>query len=221
MTILADRDIRQRDIINPQKLKTTQATVIGVGAIGRQVAIQLASIGVGQISLIDFDSVGVENLAPQGFLPDDIGGAKVEIVGALLKRINPEINVVEMVQKFDPFSFSCGVLFCCVDSIDVRKQIFDKTKGKFDLFIDGRMSAEYMRILTCVANQDEHMHYYATQLFPQSEAYRGSCTAKSTIYCANIAAGIMVSQLSKWMRNIPLAYEINYNLISNDFTNLE
>jgi hypothetical protein len=38
---LADRDIRQREIVPPEKLADCSPIVIGVGAIGRQVTVQL------------------------------------------------------------------------------------------------------------------------------------------------------------------------------------
>ena len=38
-----DRDIRQRELIPPQKLANVHAIVIGVGVVGRQVALQLAA----------------------------------------------------------------------------------------------------------------------------------------------------------------------------------
>jgi len=34
---------------------------------------------------------------------------------------------------------------------------------------------------------------YPTTLFRTEEAFVGPCTAKTTIYCANIAAGLMVA----------------------------
>ena len=40
------RFIRQRDIVPPEALGQCKPTVIGVGAIGRQVALQLAAMGV-------------------------------------------------------------------------------------------------------------------------------------------------------------------------------
>ena len=40
---LSDRDIRQRDIIPREKLELLTGVVIGVGAVGRQVALQLAA----------------------------------------------------------------------------------------------------------------------------------------------------------------------------------
>ena len=38
---IPDRDLRQRDIVPPEALAQCKATVVGVGAIGRQVALQL------------------------------------------------------------------------------------------------------------------------------------------------------------------------------------
>ena len=40
-----DRFTRQRELVPAERLAAVTATVIGVGAIGRQVALQLAAIG--------------------------------------------------------------------------------------------------------------------------------------------------------------------------------
>ena len=52
-----DRFSRQTELVPRTKLKELTATVIGVGAIGRQVALQLAALGVPRLQLIDFDTV--------------------------------------------------------------------------------------------------------------------------------------------------------------------
>ena len=49
---------RQQDLVPFEKLRHLHASVIGIGAIGRQVALQLAAIGVRTLSLFDFDIVG-------------------------------------------------------------------------------------------------------------------------------------------------------------------
>ena len=54
-----ERYLRQQQIIPADRLAAVKATVIGVGAIGRQVALQLAAIGVPQLQLIDHDTVEV------------------------------------------------------------------------------------------------------------------------------------------------------------------
>jgi len=54
-------------------LGQVKVTVIGVGAIGRQVALQLASIGVRRLQLVDFDAVDLTNVTTQGYLAEDVG----------------------------------------------------------------------------------------------------------------------------------------------------
>lgn len=82
-TMYPDRDIRQRELIPPEKLAKVHAVVVGVGAIGRQVALQLAATGVPAMDLIDHDRVAVENLAPQGYWPEDLDLPKVDATGRL------------------------------------------------------------------------------------------------------------------------------------------
>ena len=61
------RNQRQHDLVPPERLAACNAIVIGVGAIGRQVALQLAAIGIHCMALYDPDQVKLENLATQGF----------------------------------------------------------------------------------------------------------------------------------------------------------
>ncbi len=72
-----DRFIRQRDLIARDKLTAVSVTVIGVGAIGRQVAVQLASLGVAKLQLVDFDRVESHNITTQGYHASDISQPKV------------------------------------------------------------------------------------------------------------------------------------------------
>jgi sulfur carrier protein ThiS adenylyltransferase len=73
-----ERYSRQKDIVPADRLADCKATVIGVGAIGRQVAIQLTAMGISWLQLIDFDTVEISNLASQGYMENDLGRPKVE-----------------------------------------------------------------------------------------------------------------------------------------------
>ena len=64
------------------------------------------------------------------------------------------------------------------------------------------MSAEVLRVITACDFQSRK--YYPTTLFTAQEAFVGTCTAKTTIYCANIAAGFMLSQFTKYLRQLPV-----------------
>src|SRR5437879_7959366 len=88
------RDLRQRDIVPPERLAACQAVVIGVGAIGRQVALQLAAMGMPRLMLYDDDTVAEENLATQGYRPDQLGLAKVAATALDCQRIYPAAHVI-------------------------------------------------------------------------------------------------------------------------------
>src|SRR5262249_6199987 len=105
-------------------------------------------------------------------------------------------------------------VFCCVDSIATRRLIWEAVNARVELFIDGRMSAEVLRILT--ASDGQSRQHYPTTLFAAEQAYAGSCTAKSTHYCANIAAGLMLAQFTKWLRGLPIDANIQLNLLSSE-----
>lgn len=206
-----ERNLRQRDIIPPEKLAACRATVVGVGAIGRQVALQLAAMGISPLRLIDPETVEVVNLAPQGYLEEDLGRAKVHATGGLCHKLNPAIVMTEIQERFRRGMEIGNILFCCVDSIETRRLIWQAVKDRVEFFADGRMGAEVLRVLTvCDAPSRER---YSTTLFAASEAYAASCTAKSTIYCANIAAGLMVAQFAKFLRRLPLESDVQLNLL--------
>ena len=76
------------------------------------------------------------------------------------------------------------------------------------------MSAEVLRILT--ACDSESRKHYPTTLFNSEEAFVGPCTAKTTIYCANIAAGFMVAQFTKYLRLLPVDPDIQVNLLASE-----
>ncbi len=212
--LLGNRNIRQRELVPPDRLAETRVTVVGVGAIGRQVALQLAAIGVPKLTLVDFDQVAVENLAVQGFLESDMLRPKVDAVANICRAINGDIEVRTANRKFQSIQFTGGVFMCCVDGIETRKRIFKAISDRADLFVDGRMSAEYLRVL--VAHDEKSREYYETTLFTSAEAYHGSCTAKTTIYCANVAAGLMVAQFAKWLRGCDIDKDIDLNLLTNE-----
>ena len=214
MTNIVDRDLRQRDLVPPERLKQCQVTVVGVGAIGRQVALQLAAMGVPHMQLVDPDTVEAPNLAAQGYLEDDMGRHKVHATGDLCHQINHQLEMHEHPERFRRSLEIGNVLFCCVDAIDTRRLIWEAVKDKVLFFADGRMSAEVLRVLA-VADAQSRRHY-PTTLFAQAEAFQGACTGKSTIYTANIAAGMMVGQFARWLRALPVDADLMLNLLSSE-----
>ena len=211
---LAERYSRQRDIVPPERLQNLMVTVVGVGAIGRQVALQLTAMGVPRLQLVDFDAVELSNLASQGYLENDLGVPKVEATSDACWQINHLIEVEEVPERFKRSMEVGSVIFVCVDKIDIRKLIWESVKDRVRFFADGRMSAEVLRVL--VACDPGSRKHYPTTLFGADEAYAGTCTAKSTIYCANVAAGLMLAQFTKWLRGLPVEPDVTVNLLREE-----
>ena len=66
MTSPGDRFLRQADLIPRARLEPITVTVVGVGAIGRSAALQLAALGVRQLTLVDFDTVDLSTATVSG-----------------------------------------------------------------------------------------------------------------------------------------------------------
>ncbi|MFC1792877.1 ThiF family adenylyltransferase [Planctomycetota bacterium] len=211
-----ERYSRQIDIVPPERIAGCKATVIGVGAIGRQVVLQLSAMGIPWLQMIDHDKVEWSNLASQGYLEGDMGQLKVNATLQLCWRINAASQIHVVPERFRRSMEIGNVVFVCVDKIDVRRLIWESVKDKVSFFVDGRMSAEVLRILS--ACDDESRKHYPTTLFSADEAFVGPCTAKTTIYCANIAAGLMVAQFTKYLRQLPIDCDIQLNLLASELS---
>jgi sulfur carrier protein ThiS adenylyltransferase len=217
---MSDRFQRQADLVPADKLAGLKVTVIGCGAIGRQVALQLASIGCTKLQLIDFDTVEAANVTTQGYQHRQIGRHKVLATMDDACMIEPEMTVERgwsmISDRWRP-KYGCGdVVFCCVDSIVARDAIWRGVKDQCQLFVDGRMRGETMRVLA--AADDASKAHYDTTLFKPDEAFQGACTAAGTVYTANIAAGLMLHQFTRWLRGIPVDADAQLNLMAGELT---
>lgn len=211
----SDRFERQAELIPRERLLAEVATVIGVGAIGRQVALQLAALGVPKIRFVDFDTVEPTNVTTQGYLADDVGRAKVNATADLCRQIEPRLVVEENQDRFRPTMEVGTAVFCCVDSITARAAIWRSAERRAAFWADGRMLGEVVRVLAATAGQGRK--HYATTLFAQAEAQVGSCTSRSTIYAASLAAALLVHQFTHYLRGLTLDVDATFNLLAGEY----
>ncbi len=76
-----------------ERLCSTSVTILGCGAVGSWIAVQLAHSGLQNITLIDGDLVEESNLNRSVFLGSDVGVPKVQALASALHRISPSIQV--------------------------------------------------------------------------------------------------------------------------------
>ena len=109
-----------------RKLKASRACVVGVGGLGSPVSIQLASMGVGRLRLVDRDVVEVSNLQRQHLYGIDmVGYPKVEAAAERLERLNPFIEVEPVPMSLTPSNARAliegsDVVVDCLDSMSAR-----------------------------------------------------------------------------------------------------
>lgn len=211
-----DRFIRQQGLVPTDRLAGITCTVIGVGAIGRQVALQLGAIGADRIQLIDFDYIDATNVTTHGYRERDVGAAKVTATADAIRVLDASVQVDPVPDHYRSKYQTGDAVFCCVDSISARQAIWRSVNRRCRFWADGRMLGEVIRVLA--VSDAKGFSRYQDSLFPQADAQTGSCTSRSTIYAAGIAAGVMLHQFSRWLRDIPLDADTTINLLAGEWT---
>jgi len=211
---LPKRFDRQEELVPRERITQEVATVIGCGAIGRQVALQLTALGIPKIQLIDFDRVELSNVTSQGYLMSDVGRPKVDATGDSCHQLEHLLDVEQIEDRFRPSHAIGTAVFCCVDAISTRAAIWRSVEPRCRFWGDGRMLGETVRVL--VAGEEGRKHY-GTTLFPQAEAQAGRCTSRSTIYAASLAATLLVHQFTRYLRRLPLDVDASFNLLAGEY----
>ena len=113
------------------KLLNSSVLVVGAGGLGSASLLQLASMGIGHIGVIDNDVVKLKNLPRQIIYQyDDANKSKVLTVKKRLKKINPDVevkaynylldtqNARRIIKKYD-------IVLDCTDNFETKFLIND------------------------------------------------------------------------------------------------
>lgn len=112
-----------------EKLLASHALVIGAGGLGSPAAFYLASAGVGNITLVDNDTVDLTNLQRQILhTTDRIGQPKTESGKRTLATINPEVHVEALTERVEGDRLSelvaqATVVLDCSDNFATRHAV--------------------------------------------------------------------------------------------------
>lgn len=127
-----DRQIRvgKVGLGGQEKLADSTVLIVGCGALGTYTAEQLCRAGVGQLILVDFDSVELSNLQRQSlFTEQSVGHSKVEQAKTALEKINHTCKITAFNRSFDQlYSEDLGqidLVLDCTDNFLVRELIND------------------------------------------------------------------------------------------------
>lgn len=114
------------------KIKTSKVLVIGAGAGGNEVLKNLALMGFGNFTIVDFDPIEESNLSRTTlFTKEDVGKSKSEIASNTLNQISlhksPNIKGInaKIQDVGKQIFFDHDIIVCCVDTMDARAYIND------------------------------------------------------------------------------------------------
>lgn len=187
--------------------------VVGVGAVGSNVALNLAHMGFEELHIWDFDTVEAHNITNQMYTEDQIGMLKVEACAQNIKAINPNCDVIIHPEGLvDDYTIN-GIVFLCVDNIDLRREIVEAN--------------QYNKYCKCISDfrmrLTDAQYYFAdmqkpkdvdkllrTMQFSHDEAKeatpKSACNVElSVIYTVNAICALGVANVIKWIS------EKNYN----------
>ena len=86
-----------------EKLKNANVFVVGLGGVGSFAAEFLARAGVGNLTIVDGDTVDITNVNRQlPALHSTVGKNKVEVVAERILDINPEVHLIPINEFLSP-----------------------------------------------------------------------------------------------------------------------
>ncbi|UCF08596.1 MAG: ThiF family adenylyltransferase, partial [Thermoplasmata archaeon] len=109
-------------------IASSHVIVVGVGALGCEIAKNLALVGVGKLTLIDMDTIETSNLSRQMLFSDaDKGRLKAEVAMEKLKALNPGVAIHVFTEKFQDLPMNI------FDDADILAGGLDSFKARFAL----------------------------------------------------------------------------------------
>lgn len=145
---MEDRYSRTRQLIGEEGLtllKASSVLIVGVGGVGSYAAEAVARAGVGNVTLMDGDSVQPSNLNRQLVaLTSTIGKNKAEVMAERIRDIDPDTNVTALARFYEENdSLDLTDFDWVIDAIDsvIAKTALIKTAIDNDVNIVSAMGA--------------------------------------------------------------------------------
>ncbi|MCH7813468.1 MAG: ThiF family adenylyltransferase [Planctomycetes bacterium] len=186
-------------------------TIVGLGGIGRQVAVQLAALGVPRLQLVDARTVARSTHAAEGYPFEDVGRLRVHSSAYLCHQINPRLNIHASPTRSLGTIEPGGAVFCCSATPAVWPSLQRPVRpnvvvARCDVF-GNKLQLDFARGVSVVAEWLDRM---ATSPVDQRPARRGV----TPIYFATLAAGLLVAEFIRFCQGRPSWRSVRLDLQS-------
>ncbi len=204
---------RQRNVLDPTKINP-HCTILGCGSLGSWTAMILAKLGIINFTLIDFDTVGADNLANQAFRVGDISESKVSATACIIQDNSPiaeELHIIQIDNKIDDIKTpvlsdvinTTDVYFLMTDNVQSREALYDQIP-KDKIVIDARTGSESFTLFTLKKNgKTDEQYKDIAYCFQDGEAEEGDCSVQSVGYSCAAVASMAVNGMIRHLREEP------------------
>ena len=134
-----ERTIRAEMLLGDEameKLRRAHVAVFGLGGVGSWCAEALARSGVGRLTLIDQDTVGLSNINRQlCALGSTVDMPKAEVLRRRIEDINPDIDVRTIVGRYEAssresFFADYDYIVDCIDLVSCKVDLIRTAKER-------------------------------------------------------------------------------------------
>lgn len=195
---------RQAGFFNPNDLGENKVHIVGAGATGSHIADTLASMGIYQLAVYDFDTVEDHNLPNQIYKLSDIGKPKVEALKQhILDKMGFEIEAYN--QKVEKIENLKGYLVLCTDSMEVQKSIMllsARLNRNCIGVVETRMGIDQGRVYFFDPNDKLHLSTWNDRWYPDSAALESPCNQRSISMTAKLLASLAAGRIIIHQRRI-------------------
>jgi adenylyltransferase/sulfurtransferase len=129
-----NRQIQLWGLDTQKNLQNKHILIVGCGGLGCSLAMALGASGIGEITLLDFDEVGVHNIHRQiGFKVGDEGKKKCEVLKQLVLDRCPYVKVNAIDASFEQYTaldnrHTIDLILDGTDNLPVRAKIDEYSK---------------------------------------------------------------------------------------------
>ena len=175
--------LRHASVFSPDAFGDKRIDIIGAGATGSRIAIEIARLGVTNMHVWDFDTIAEHNIANQAFSVGDVGRPKVEALAEHIRMLTG-LEITQHNEAVTGRTSLGRVVFLLTDTMSSRKEIFEgaiRYKPAIDLMIETRMGKDEGRVYTVRPTIPADIRRWESTLCEDEEASESLCGARTTI----------------------------------------
>lgn len=139
------RQIQLWGLETQERLADKKIAIIGSGGLGSSLAFALGASGIGEIHMVDFDTVSIHNIHRQiAFVVGDEGRNKALVNAYMMQKRSPFVSAVPHECDFETFStkgIAVDLIIDATDNLQTRSDIDKYAKSTATPWVYGSVEA--------------------------------------------------------------------------------